>query len=41
MTENTTILDVVGETIMCIEILGDMKSAGRLIAALPEPDSAE
>jgi hypothetical protein len=41
MTEHTTILDVVGETIMCIEILGDVNSASRLITALPEPDSAE
>jgi hypothetical protein len=41
MTENTTILDIVDDTIMAIEILGDGDSATRLIAALPEPDSAE
>ncbi len=40
-TEFTTILDVVGDEIRCIEILNDTESRHRLIAALPEPAGSQ
>ena len=39
--EFTTILDVVGDAIMCIEILSDLEGRRRLIEALPDSDPSD